>query len=346
MLEASGAGWLRCTVSLAGRPISRLPLRVGRILVEPVVMKLIALDQNAISNLAFLPSPIWSEIYDLLRVGVSKEAILCPTPTETISESVHLSRPKRDGIECVCAELSHGYFFRFPWQIIALEALAKVRPGIDTFPLWIPPRIHTPSEAENEASSRTIRLEKTKFEDAVNPILSEEEKSAISVGDRKEFPKSRLAYMSAVGWLRVVRGYLNKLRNDQMLGDEQFIIQQICGTLVELRITDKEIAGLLRNIQRGEWLKIPMLACWFALDGVFLYDQLHRGRRFEYNDEWDKYRAGDAFHCAHCFITDRGMASAIRQAGLRNSDNFEVFSIQETKGIVAYLKAAIDSAVR
>jgi hypothetical protein len=84
-----------------------------------------------------------------------------------------------------------------------------------------------------------------------------------------------------------------------------------------------------------------MLICWFALDGLSMYDQLHRGRRFEYNDEWDKYRAGEAFHCAQCFITDRGMAAALRQLKLVDSKHFEVFSATETKNIVAYLKAVI-----
>jgi hypothetical protein len=32
-------------------------------------MKLIALDQNVISDLAFPPSPIWREILALLRMG-------------------------------------------------------------------------------------------------------------------------------------------------------------------------------------------------------------------------------------------------------------------------------------
>jgi len=72
-----------------------------------------------------------------------------------------------------------------------------------------------------------------------------------------------------------------------------------------------------------------------------MYDQLHRGRRFEYNDEWDKYRAGEAFHCAQCFITDLGMAAALMQLKLVDSKHFEVFSATETKNIVAYLKAVI-----
>jgi hypothetical protein len=97
------------------------------------------------------------------------------------------------------------------------------------------------------------------------------------------------------------------------------------------RVTDKEITAQLRSIQRGEWLEIPMLVCWFALDGLFVFDQLHRGRRFEYNDEWDKYRAGDAFHSAHCFITDGGMASALRQGGLPNPDIFRCFQLRRPR---------------
>jgi hypothetical protein len=70
-------------------------------------------------------------------------------------------------------------------------------------------------------------------------------------------------------------------------------------------------------------------------------DQLHRGRRFEYNDERDKFRAGDAYHSVDCFITDRGMAAALRQLKLADPDYFDVFSATETKNIAAHLKACI-----
>jgi hypothetical protein len=309
-------------------------------MLAPNRMKLIALDQNVISDLALPPSAIWKEILDLLSSGVRRGTLLCPTPTETISESVHLDRTRRKRIERLCWELSLGYYFCFPWEVIAREALAKVRPSVDTFPLRIPPRINRSTDAQNEASSRAIRKDSVAFESAVNPLTAAERKTLRASGASKEISAAELGYRLAVEWLRMVRGHLNKLRNGQMIGDEQFIIQQICGTLLQMHVTDAEITDLLRNIQRGQWLEIPMLQCWFALDGLFLYDQLFRSRRYRYNDEWDKYRAGDAFHCAHCFITDQGMAAALRHAGLLNPGTFDVFSSVETKRIVAYLQAA------
>jgi hypothetical protein len=299
-------------------------------------MKLIALDQNVISDLAFPPNAVWREMLSLLRTGVRRGTLLCPTPTETISESIHLDRPQRERIEHLCAELSHGYYFRFPWDVIAREALAKVRPGVETFPLWNPPRTNRSTDAENDAASRAIWTDRAKFDSAVNPLTPEELKPLSASGASKEFSAGDLGYSWAVEWLRMVRSHLNKLRNDQMLGDEQFIIQQICGALVQMRVTDGEITGLLRSIQRGQWLEIPMLQCWFALDGLFLYDQMFRGRRYCYNDEWDKFRAGDAYHCAHCFITDRGMAAALKHAGLLSPGTFDAFSSVDTKGILAY----------
>jgi hypothetical protein len=61
--------------------------------------KLILLDQNAISKLALSPSNEWLEILKLLQSGVKNRKILCPTPLETISESIHLPRPDRERIE-------------------------------------------------------------------------------------------------------------------------------------------------------------------------------------------------------------------------------------------------------
>jgi hypothetical protein len=92
------------------------------------------------------------------------------------------------------------------------------------------------------------------------------------------------------------------------------------------------------GLQRGEWIKIPLLLCWLSLDGLLLFDSLQRGRKFKGNDEWDKFRAATAFHFAHCFITDRGVAAMLRQLKFEDSQNFVVFSVAEAKGIIKYLK--------
>lgn len=311
-------------------------------------MKIIALDQNAISDLAFPPSATWSEIRDLLQTGVKRGALICPTPTETITESIHLDRSRQESIERLCAVLSCGYFFRFPWEIIAQEALAKIRPGLEVSPFfWLPPQRTEGSQSENAARSEAIQRDRINYENAVNIEMSAEEKSLVKSRISKQFSTHDLAYASATSWLDRVGENLKRMLNGQPFKDEDFIIEQLCVTLMELQVTEKEMAVLLRNVQSGEWLNIPMLTCWFALEGLFTYDQVFRSRRYEYNDEWDKYRAGEAYHCADCFITDRGMAAALKQVGLAGLNDFNVFSVVETKKIVDYLKAAVDSpAVR
>jgi hypothetical protein len=294
-------------------------------------MKLIALDQNVVSNLANPPNAVWSEILLLLEAGVKSRTILCPTSPVTLIETTHLPRVERQKIERVCREISGGYFVRFFWEIIAREALARVRPGVETFPLWVPDWLNETSEAQNEANSLAMWAEGDKLEAAVN--------SCELPGRQKNYSVQDAIYANGTYWFQLVVERLNKLTNGQMIGDEQFVIQQVCGALVELGVTDGEIAGMLQDIERGDWFEIPILTCWLSLEGLLLYDQIQRGGRFKCNDEWDKFRAGEAYQFAHCFITDGGMAGALKRLGLQDPDNFEVFSVTETNRIIEYLKA-------
>lgn len=123
-----------------------------------------------------------------------------------------------------------------------------------------------------------------------------------------------------------------------MIGDEQFVIQQILAKLNDLRVTDKEITGLLRGIQDESWLRIPIILCWLFLDGLLLYEEFQRGRKLEYNDETDKFRAATAYHFAHGFITDRGVTAALRQLKFEDPEYFSVFSVAETQKIIHFLK--------
>ena len=123
-------------------------------------LKLIVLDQNAISNLALQPNKEWSEILELLRYGVSREKIICPTASETIAETSHLPRAERKKIEKLSEELSRGYYTKFFYDLIAQEILATVRPNVDTFPVFIPTMRQEVSDEANLKGSQAIRKEK------------------------------------------------------------------------------------------------------------------------------------------------------------------------------------------
>jgi hypothetical protein len=295
-------------------------------------MKIISLDQNAISNLAFPPNAKWEEMLRLMRAGVKSERMLCPTPAETITESVHLSASERKLVEEICRDLSNGYFIKFFWDLIAESALARVRPGFDPVPLWVPSRLNPSTEAENERSRRIILKEKVELE------------STLNAGPRIAFPgitPQVITQLVAKVWFDTVRSHLNKLRNDQVIGDDQFVIQQMCRCWIEHQVTDKEITWLLADIRDRNWFQIPVVLCYLFLDGLIWYDMLKRSRRYSGNDEWDKYRAAGAFHCADCFVTDRGMASMLRQLKFDDFDLFQVFSVSEETGIIRYLSEAL-----
>jgi hypothetical protein len=294
-------------------------------------LKLIVLDQNAISNLALQPNKEWSEILELLRNGVSREKIICPTASETIAETSHLPRTDRKKIEEIGEELSRGYYTKFFYDLIAQEILATVRPNVDTFPLFIPTMRQEVSDEENLKGSQAIRKEKADIERWANSLELP--------GRDKSFTLKEAHKMAVSGWLGLMRKYLNKFRNGQMIGDEQFVIQQILAKLNELKITDAEISGLLQGIKNESWLKIPLLLCWLFLDGLLTYEHFQRGRKFKYNDETDKYRAATAFHFAHGFITDRGMTAMLRQLKFEDPELFSVFSVSETQRITTFLKS-------
>ena len=296
-------------------------------------MKLILLDQNAISNLALSPSNEWLEILELLQSGVKNKKVLCPTPPETISESIHLSRPDRERIENLSNELSCGYFTKVFWQIIAQEILATVRPGIDTSHLCLLPSTRNKSsDFEIESLARRIWKDKEGFEQACN-VLEQPLKY-------KGFPTQYMIDVAISDWLNWMRRYLNKFCNGQIIDDKQFYYKQIFEALRDFQITDKEIKGLLRAARTQEWLGIPFITCWLSLEGLLMYGHMQHGRRFKYNDEFDKSRAATAFHVGNCFITDGGMTTMLKQLGADNPEyfDFKVFSVIEPKNIIAYLK--------
>jgi len=294
-------------------------------------LKLIILDQNAISNLALQPNKEWSEILELLRNGVSREKIICPTASETIAETSHLPRADRKKIEELSEELSRGYYTKFFYDLIAQEILATVRPNVDTFPVFIPTMRQEVSDEANFKGSQAIRKEKEDSELFVNSLERPEK--------NKSFTLREAQHLAVSNWLGMMRKYLNKFRNGQMIGDEQFVIQQVLAKLNELKVTDTEISGLLQGIKNESWLKIPLLLCWLFLDGLLTYEFFQRGRKFEYNDETDKYRAATAFHFAHGFITDRGMTAMLRQLKFEDPEFFSVFSVSETQRITTFLKS-------
>lgn len=296
--------------------------------------KLVIFDQNAISNLALNPDKAWSEILELVRSCVNSGKVLCPVPVETFIESVHLPAADQKRVQNLCLELSQGYFVKYFWELIAQEILATVRPNTDTFPLWMPQQINEVTEEQNFKHREAIWKERNSMEADVNSFERPARDKGFTIAQAQE--------LSISNWMGMMRSYLNKFRNGRVIGDEQFIIQQTLGSLNQLRVTDKEIAGLLKGIQNGSWLKIPLLLCWLFLDGFLTFDYIQRGRRFELNDEWDKFRAAAAFQFAHCFITDRGMATMLRQLKFQDDEIFAVFSVAETKEIIAYFKSIND----
>lgn len=129
---------------------------------------MLILDQNAISSLALNPNRTWLEILELLRAAIKARKLLCPTPVETINESVHLPRADRKRIEHLCDELSGGYFVKFFWQILAQEVLATVRPNTDVSTLWIPERRNEISDYDSEKMSQRILRDKEMMEAYLN----------------------------------------------------------------------------------------------------------------------------------------------------------------------------------
>jgi hypothetical protein len=144
--------------------------------------------------------------------------------------------------------------------------------------------------------------------------------------------------MWASSWLDSMRSHLNRFRNGHLIADDDLVIQQTFETLKDLKITNDEITGLLEGVRRGYWLTIPLLSAWLSLEGVLIYDFMQRGRKFKYNDEWDKYRAAAAVHIADCFVTDKGMSALLKQIEVDLPPSFVSFSVGDTKGIVTYLK--------
>jgi hypothetical protein len=278
--------------------------------------------------LAFPKNQQWIQILEALRKGAADGTLLCPIPPEMITESMCLPLHERNKIFEIQQELSHGLAIGFFWELIAETALSLVNPTFGVSPIRVV-KIREPSEAANAASKAKFLLEREKLEAWINSEFTE------SV-DWMTLETATVIIASQ--WMKIFRSNLNKLRNGHPIGDEDFIVQEVCRTLISLGVSDKELSDMLAGIRDGDWFRIPVLACYIALEGSLWFDIMKSGRRYKGNDEWDRYRAACAYHCTDCFITDGAMAFMMRKLKYVNLEYFNVFSVTQESEILSYLK--------
>jgi hypothetical protein len=298
-------------------------------------VKIIVLDQNAISNLAIWADsrPEWRECRELLRKGVKNGELICPAPPESFAETAPLRNAShRLSIKTLLVELSANWYFKFPWEILAEAALSLARPGFNPLPL----RFHhyKPSAGpEDEVQAQIQEAEGLMIETWVNLIPTPQM-------PRGETTVQKCAYKWAISWLQSIRSHLNRLRNGHPIWDDNFILQQMCGVLVDHQITDDEIRQMLADLKHGKWLEIPYFHCLYMLEGLALYQTFYHQRRYTMNFYWDAWRAAAAYSTGDVFVSEGALISHMQELDLC-PEHLQLCKVNEPQKLLSILSGIV-----
>src|SRR2546428_481980 len=86
----------------------------------------------------------------------------------------------------------------------------------------------------------------------------------------------------------------------------------VCRYLLSNGVTKDELEQLQKKILNHEWDSIPLLFFHAALGNLLDYDML-RERKYQVNDEFDRFRVSVAFYSSATIMTDRQMAVLVRR---------------------------------
>jgi hypothetical protein len=298
-------------------------------------MRILSLDQNAVSNLVKNGhEPFWRDLRELLLSGVKSAKLLCPIPKETIAETAPCPREVRVMIRDFQHALSLGFSFKSFGVIEGEETLALVRPGFQSCAyeqiVW-----HS-VEDDSLASAATEEIHDVKslMCRRMDPFVPTPDRLKLTVKElRSQVIASRAGSLYRQSE-RVIAG--------QPLDSTDDLQFELCQFLVSHGTTKAEVKQLADKILTHEWEAIPLV--WFhaTLGALLDYDRL-RGMRYDLNDEIDLCRVAIALHTSAMMITDGKMAEFVRRLEREVDHKFDVFGIKEQDAIMTALRSVIAS---
>lgn len=293
-------------------------------------MRIISLDQNAISFLAKGNQPFWRELRESLLAGVKTGKFLCPIPKETIYETIPCSLQNvRIKIRDLYQELSLGYSFKPFGAIEGEETLKLVRPGIRTCSceriVWHSVEDDALVQTKAKEIHDTKDFMQRRGDDFVHP--SNQNKFMV-----KEMRSDIIALRR-----ESLKRQIERLLTGQPLNPTDHLQFALCRFLVSRGVTKVELEQLREKILMREWEAIPAVFFAAALGALLDYDRIN-GRKYDANDEIDIERIAIALHSADMMITERYMANVVRQLEKECGERLNVFAINEHEAIKASLE--------
>jgi hypothetical protein len=297
-------------------------------------MKIISLDQNAISNLVKkADDPFWRDLREALLAGVKTGKLLCPIPKETIAETIPCSRDVRIRMRDLQQELSQGFSFK-PFEVIeGQETLALVRSGVDTCRyeriVW-----HTvENDALAQAKTHEMRDAQDLMRRRMQAFIPPPDQDKLSLRDTR----CRVVTSRAGSIYRQIE----RLLAGQPLDPSDDLEFGPCQFLISHAVTQAELGQLRDEILTHRWEAIPLVFYAAAL-GALMDDGRIRGRKYSPNDETDISRVSIALRCSAMLITEKSMAHLVKLLGREKGEHFDVFATRDHAAIRTHLGMAIE----
>jgi hypothetical protein len=296
---------------------------------RPIIVNL---DQNAASGLALQREEDsgWARLYDVLLSGVAAGNIVSPIPYETELETVPCTLDRRERIEALLLELSHGLRFKGFWEILEEETIALGREQVDLCPLKMPER----SEISPPwMSAAWVRQLKKVMQLRLDAFTHTDERSDLTV----------LHIQTELTLSRCGDFYRNleNLRNGAPLNPEYNMTAGICDYLVKNHITPEEIVTLRDAVINHKWEAIPVLHYHNMLSAQAEHDYL-QGRVATANDDIDRDRTAVALFAADYYLTEASIFELCKKARVSDLTPTKVFAVRDRARMEADLLSELE----
>lgn len=296
------------------------------------------LDQCAVSRfLAPIASPLWQEFRDVLVEGVRRNTLFCPNSLEHMVETAGLEDSRAFELDAILRELSDGFSVELEPQLIVRQLVGRLRRRNVSDDQVFRQGLIKPMTPEALIQLRQMRA--GIFDQNTASMLSVNEFNSLLGPQKKWGNKQMLEWMIQY---RSRQSYLNPLIAELrgLLSSGFSIVTEKeshrrfadWSSLVVVSLTRSEaltaddVSHLIQFLEAEGIEFVPILKVKALLEAR----QFFSAQKIEPRDQYDITRAACALPYADFYVTDGGMAAAIRELRLDQKFQTTVYSTKES----------------
>lgn len=296
-------------------------------------LRIVYLDQFALSNMAGEPSPEWSKIKELLFENFKSKKILCPFSLEFYSENSQLKKEKAYLIEKEFYPITGGYCFKPELAIYSQEITSKLRGNRITKKTYL-------VEMENS----TFQFDENQYKEhrkinnyfSENAILASEESNQLAADYHHVKLEKKVKDKLSEGLINEnIEDFLNRLSQliksrylipeaiDTPLGEMESWIDMVLSRLTYVhRMSLKELIKLKNILINQGFSRFPSLDTRFKLFSLISVNN----KKTMPNDFIDLMRISTGFSISDIFLTDKQRKNEIIELKFPEKYNTRVYS--------------------